>query len=366
MKIIFFFLCLISPLVFAKKKHVPKTPNKVAIEKDAATYTVQQGDWLSSIAEGYFGNKQDWNKIAKKNPEIKNPDLIHPGEVISLDSLDQMRETATISQDMPTIVRMDTTPKPKEIDLEQPLIRDGHTDIKIRVKHFILGQEEVLGEISGSTEERKFFLPGDQVFVKALDLSKFKVGSYLSVGKIVGDLEDRTVSKSLNLGELVELVGELEVLEWGEKFVKCEVHAVFGKIERNDKIVPLIPSVRLGDKIKPPTDLLLKVVMAEDMGAKLSSQGSLIILNKGWKENVAPDQYFRVFSDFDPVNDNYKSLDPQSKGEVQIVYAGKTASIGLVVKAQRPVQLGDALVPYQHFSEPKPRPSKEIETIEIN
>lgn len=389
MKITLFVLCLFSGIGFSKPKAQTRAPKKVNVEKNATTYTVEEGDWLSSIAEGYSGDQKDWSKIAKKNPEIKNPNLIYPGDVITLahsgsqkaksknskSEIDkaalgeeEARTPATISQEIPTLVPFDKQQKaqPQEVEQEQQMISEAQTQIRVRVKHFILGQEEVLGEVSGSTEERKFFIPGDVVFVKSLDLSKYKVGSKVSVAKNAGDLEDRTVSKSLKLGELMELVGELEVLEWGEKFVKCEVHAAFGKIERGDKIVPLIPSVRLGQKIKPPTDLLLKVVMAEDMGAKLASQGALILLNKGWQQSVAPDQYYRVFSDFDPVHDTYKKVDPQSKGEVQIVYAGKTASIGLIMKAQRPIQVGDALVPYQHFSEPKPQPHKEIETIEIN
>jgi len=366
MRILMIAVAFISVVAVAKKKRTPRIPNQVYIEKNANTYTVLEGDWLSSIALTYFGNKKDWDKIAKANPYIKNPDLIHPGDVISLEALSQMRDTASITEDLPTLVPFELRTSPKEIDLDEPLILAERTNIKIRVKHFILGDEEVLGEITGSQEERQFFLSGDKVFVKAKDFSKFNTGTRLSIGRLVGDLEERNVSKSLNLGELIELVGELEVLETGPKYVKCEIQSVYGKIQRDDKIVPLIPSVRLGDKIKPPGDLLMKIVMTDEVGAKLSSQGSLILLNKGSLQNVAPDQYYRVFSDYDPVKKDTKVVEPQSKGEVQIVYAGKSASIGFVAKASAPIQLGDALVPYQLFSDPKPLPRKEIQTIEIN
>ncbi len=367
MKKLLILALLISSVGFpAKKKHKPRIPRKAMIEKDASEYTVQEGDWLSSIADSYFGNKSDWKKIAQKNPEIRNPNLIHPGEIVSLNELREIRNTASLEQDLPTLTPFDKRTRAKEIDIEQPLIHEKAASMKMRIRRFIVGQEEVWGEITGSTEERKFFLPGDKVYVKSVDLSKFQIGAKLSVAKSEGPLEDRTVSKSQNLGDLMELVGEIEVIEHGENFVKCEVSKAYGKIEREDKILTLVPSVTIGEKIKPPSDLTLKVVMMDELDSKFAHHGSLILLNKGWEKKVAPDQYFRIFSDIDPVTDTHKKIEPESKGEVQIIYAGKTASVGLVTRASKSIQLGDALVPYQHFSDPKPAPQKQVETIEID
>ena len=98
-------LCfLFLPCFLMAKKRAPRIPNKVVLDRSAPNYVVLRGDWLSSIAESYFGNQEDWKKIVKYNPAIKNPDLIYPGDVISFELLNQLRETATISQDLPTLV----------------------------------------------------------------------------------------------------------------------------------------------------------------------------------------------------------------------------------------------------------------------
>lgn len=49
------------------------TPNK--------TYTVVKGDSLYAIARKFYGNGNEYNKIATVN-NIKNPNLIHPGQVL--------------------------------------------------------------------------------------------------------------------------------------------------------------------------------------------------------------------------------------------------------------------------------------------
>jgi LysM repeat protein len=49
------------------------------------SYTVRPGDTLSSIAERFYHNPSDWQFLQKVNSaEVKNPDLIFAGEVLSV------------------------------------------------------------------------------------------------------------------------------------------------------------------------------------------------------------------------------------------------------------------------------------------
>ena len=51
----------------------------------ARTYTVVAGDSLSKIAKRELGDATKWNAIYEANRDkIKNPDLIHPGQVLTL------------------------------------------------------------------------------------------------------------------------------------------------------------------------------------------------------------------------------------------------------------------------------------------
>ena len=47
------------------------------------SYTVVKGDTLSKIAKQFYGNANRWKQIYEANTDqIKNPDLIKPGQVL--------------------------------------------------------------------------------------------------------------------------------------------------------------------------------------------------------------------------------------------------------------------------------------------
>lgn len=50
-----------------------------------STYTVVKGDSLSKIAKRLYGDAQQWRKIYEANKDqIKDPDLIHPGQTFRI------------------------------------------------------------------------------------------------------------------------------------------------------------------------------------------------------------------------------------------------------------------------------------------
>lgn len=56
-----------------------------AATKAATTYEVKSGDSLSKIAHQFYGNANQWRKIYDANrDQIKNPDLIYPGQKFNI------------------------------------------------------------------------------------------------------------------------------------------------------------------------------------------------------------------------------------------------------------------------------------------
>lgn len=50
----------------------------------AKTYTVAKGDCLWNIAKQFYGSGAEYKKLAAANPFIKNPNLIYPGQVLTI------------------------------------------------------------------------------------------------------------------------------------------------------------------------------------------------------------------------------------------------------------------------------------------
>ncbi len=65
--------------------------NDMEIGKQALplyTYTVKEGDTLSSIAKAYYKNANKWPEIFEANQDkIKNSDLIFPGQILNIPGL---------------------------------------------------------------------------------------------------------------------------------------------------------------------------------------------------------------------------------------------------------------------------------------
>lgn len=68
-----------KPVVQQKKKRETSSAPKVK------TYTVKSGDCLWNIAKKYYGNGAQYTKIYNANKgKIKNPNLIYPGQVLTI------------------------------------------------------------------------------------------------------------------------------------------------------------------------------------------------------------------------------------------------------------------------------------------
>lgn len=62
-------------------------PEARAPAANVRTYTVVSGDSLSKIASREYGDAKKWRAIYEANRDkIENPDLIHPGQVLSIPS----------------------------------------------------------------------------------------------------------------------------------------------------------------------------------------------------------------------------------------------------------------------------------------
>lgn len=96
-----------------KEWHRPEAPTVAAAESSGGvtlaardnqtgastvkTYTVQKGDCLWNIAKKYYGNGAQYTKLAAANPSIKNPNLIYPGQVLTIPAADNLPAAASAS-----------------------------------------------------------------------------------------------------------------------------------------------------------------------------------------------------------------------------------------------------------------------------
>ena len=82
----------------------------------AENYTVEKDDYLKKIAKQTYGDEEKWEIIYEANKEqIKNPNLIYVGQVLTIPDLDNAAvESAPITEPVETVTSKAETPIPTQ------------------------------------------------------------------------------------------------------------------------------------------------------------------------------------------------------------------------------------------------------------
>ena len=78
-----------------------KTTETQASTKLPAKYTVQKGDYLSTISKKYYGDGNKWTLIANEN-KLANPQVIHSGNVLKIPEVGTVSSASTNTAKQPS------------------------------------------------------------------------------------------------------------------------------------------------------------------------------------------------------------------------------------------------------------------------
>jgi hypothetical protein len=360
------------------------------------TYTVQKGDTLWSIAAKFLQKPWQWPEVWQANPQVRNPHLIYPGDVLSLAYLNGKpglgfagRADRGGIEPHTRAEQLESAVKPLPLSAIEDFLKKPRLVSEDEFKHapHVVGIEDHY--INGST--------GQLVYVRGLDAQPGQryvlvrpIGRYYVMEGKDGrpdevfrqDMQDRDDRPSMlwhhgpdhfTLRGKVRFLG-YEMLQFGE------VQATHAGNPASVLVTSTDYEVRPGDFVLPPDNNqfdfqyvphapsqvspTMRVIAFTDA---LNAVGRLqvVALSSGAADGVENGQTFSIFHEGDVVQDRADYPDGSFKaffhpndakvklpeeyiGHVMIFRTFDRVSYGLIMDGIRPVHLGDKLYDPDH------------------
>lgn len=323
-------------------------------------YTVVKGDTLWDIAEMFLRDPWKWQEIWYNNPQVENPHLIYPGDVIALIKLADGSTALTVVQrgdsantlkittdqvDENGVVKLRPTARITPIFGAIPAIPREHVEGFLSGNR-ILPDEQLRSApyIVSGIEGRLLLGAGDRVYARGEFTSELPVYQIYRIGEKYHDpfTKERLGYEAIELGSsrLDKLQGDIATFT---------IERSSQQIAVEDRILPsdeaLLDSIFYPSE---PPEGVDGVIIDVARGVEFIGQFDVVLLNVGDREGVEAGNIFRVNRRGervrDPVNNQRLQLPDEEGGLVMVFRTFEKMSYGLVLTAKLPMRIGDPIV----------------------
>ncbi|MFN4262586.1 MAG: LysM peptidoglycan-binding domain-containing protein [Thioalkalivibrionaceae bacterium] len=298
-------------------------------------YVVKRGDTLWDIANRFLRNPIFWPEIWLENPQVANPHLIYPGDILRIVTVGgEPRVTLTLE---PRIRR--------EVDLDRPI--DAFLPFMFRPHVVDDDTLERAPYILSARDERVVMGPNDTIYVREMPSDAQAWDTYHIVRRD-HPLTDPETGELLGIATIP--VGEAEVVRAtreGEpvtvmRIVKGEREAL-----RGDRLLPLFADPDFNFQLTdPPQDAEATVIALFEALTQIGRY-QIAIINRGEREGIKPGQVFRIWEAGRTVRDTVRqgagelvTLPEETVGDAMVFATFEKVSYVLVIQSTHPIREG--------------------------
>ena len=299
----------------------------VKLKADAPDqYTVVKGDTLWDISAQFLQSPWKWPEVWSYNPQIKNPHLIYPGDVVYLEYDAQGRPILRVSRGQAT---MKLSPKVHASRVDTPI-----ASIPLNAIQQFLGEPRVLsqreidnaGYVIAGKDARLMSGSGDRVYARGLIPGEDPNSTYavLRIGK---PYRNPGAKGDDILGYEALHVADAQVVDFGDPST-LRVKDSTRETLVGDRLIPKKASGLDQAFIpKPPEMPIDGQIIAVIDGVSRVGQFQTVVLNKGEQDGLETGHVLAVYQAGKVVRDNYSS----KRGE-EVTLPDKRAGIVLVYR----------------------------------
>ncbi|MGI9292210.1 MAG: LysM peptidoglycan-binding domain-containing protein [Gammaproteobacteria bacterium] len=302
-------------------------------------YVVEKGDTLWDISKMFLKDPWYWPEIWYVNPQIENPHLIYPGDLLQLVYIDgkpQLQLTRGSENRLSPSVReepIDGAITSIPFNEIRPFLAGGQIMDKrdINKMAYIMGMR---GRVVAGA--------GHEVFVTDLD-EDIPVGTQLLVmspDEKLRDPEDDSL-----LGIEMEYVATAELRKQGDPatifLTKSKKEASIG-----DKVGLMAIDLPMNYFPSAPADEIKGQIVAVLDGVSMIGQYQMVIINRGTDDGLSEGNILQVWKRGEEVNDPSRfmgktRLPEKRAGDLMVIKAFEEISYALVMEAEVEMKVKD-------------------------
>ncbi|MGH7273997.1 MAG: LysM peptidoglycan-binding domain-containing protein, partial [Nitrospiria bacterium] len=312
-------------------------------------HVVQKGDTLWSISTSYLTDPFYWPKVWDVNRFIKNPDLIYPGNVVTLPG--PSKEATGALPELPEEVTPPETalPPPPETKIAvEPQVKPTLDPALLASVGYILsGEIGNPGVLVGAKDNRILLSEGNLVYLKPGSQMSLNKGDHLVIYRNIRKIYHPTTSKYL--GDLIIILGTAEVLEVDNPIMTAKILKSYNYILTGDPVAPY-DAVQLPSFEPTPSGegVELKGYVVDVKEEKVAiAQFDVVYIDRGIKDGIGRGSSFKVIRDGDRTP--YFSaagrvhLPSRTIGELEVITVGDQTATAKVRKSSEPINRGDRI-----------------------
>jgi hypothetical protein len=338
------------------------------------SYTVRRGDTLWDISAKFLAKPWLWPEIWQANPQVRNPHLIYPGDVLNLSFINGPRlrlqpsmhregeavpaiplsELKMFLKDMRVMNSNAVRSAPYVVGLEESRLRGT-----VGQNLYVRGLQGAPGQRWAIVRPTHVFRGFNQDDPASADLVGHELDSNAAMVNAPWDEDSRNdghYGKGDDLGVEVSVIGTAETLRMGDPSTLLLLDSTL-EIRSGDRVMPVDDTPYDAFYYPHPPKSVPANAKVIGFADALDAAGSrqVVMLSVGAKDGVDNGQTFSIFEPGETIHDDVASnswnrgvgktvkLPDEYVGHVMVFRTFDRVSYGLIMDGLRPVHIGGRL-----------------------
>ena len=331
------FAALVATLVLGSMNAFSQSDSPLANDRPD-TYVVQVGDTLWDIAETFLKDPWYWPEIWYINPDIVNPHLIYPGDILGLIYVEGRQMVAPIQASSYRL-----SPEARETPLSEAITSVSYDSISAFLSTGAILEKSQIRKMPYLLATRGDHLiasAGNWVYIRGLEDDT--VGQRLNVVHVGRPLIDPENNRLVGYQATLVATGTLN--RGGDPATLALTDSTM-EAKQGDVVISTTVELPLNFFPRAPSSNIDGQIIAVVGGVTQIGQYQVVIMNRGTDDGLAVGDVLTVFQKGPRVRDRVRggsvTLPDEAAGTVMVFKLFDDIGYGLVMEATQALHVAD-------------------------